>query len=369
MNTILIQKIQVCERLRKVRTEAVTALAESIKTLGLLNPVLVTPIHEDDTPEAVKAYRLVAGHHRLEACKQLGMTEIGVNIVTIGEVDQRLAEIDENLCRAELNHLERAEHLVARKSLYETKYPETKNGSKGGGRDGIGTKHRGENEKKSFSVDTAKKTGKTERNIQQAVRRAKNISQDIRDVIRDVETIADNVSELDALAKMNETEQKSAVQAVLDGKAQSIREAARKLNGDTPPKQKETEKQVNETEAVQDTAAAMSPEEAQEWKRKAKLTSTEVLAAKERIRTLNKEKSTLKAKVRELENPSPTPEDPHCIDRFHDALDNIATEISSDPTLMTAQDLISLRNHLLKTVSIIEEMMTAINQPFSQWGE
>ena len=375
MNTILIQKIQVGNRLRKIKTDAVEMLAQSIKKLGLLNPILVTPIQEDNTPEdntpeAVESYLLIAGYHRLEACKKLGMTEIGVNIVTIGEVEQRLAEIDENLCRSELNHLERAEHLIERKSLYETQHPQTRQGTSGAHSANRSMGHcHDASDQCSFATDAAKKIGKSERSIQKSVRRANNISQDIRDIIREIDSISNNVSELDALAKLDEAEQKAAVQAVMDGKAQSIREAVRNSGNDTLPKQKETGEQTPETELAKKPSNKISTEEAQDWKRKAKLASSEVWAAKDRIRTLNKERITLKAKIKDLESNLDKPEKSPGIDLFHDALDDIITQIGSDPKLMTPQDLVSLRDHLLKTVSIIEEMLTAINQPFSQWGE
>ncbi|MBF0214777.1 MAG: ParB N-terminal domain-containing protein, partial [Magnetococcales bacterium] len=93
MDTIPIEFIIVCKRLRQVRPEAVTVLAQSIRELGLLNPILVTPELTDDGQD-LGLFRLVAGHHRLEACRRLGMTEISANIVTIQTVDQRLAEID-----------------------------------------------------------------------------------------------------------------------------------------------------------------------------------------------------------------------------------------------------------------------------------
>ena len=369
MNTILIQQVRVGSRLRKVRPESVEALVESIREVGLLNPILVVPIQKDEAPEAAQAYQLIAGNHRLEACKKLGMTEIGASVVTVRDVDQRLAEIDENLCRAELNQLERAEHLVERKSLYEMKHPETRHGAQGGGKNGVGTKRRTENAKSAFSVDTSEKIGQAKRTIQQAIRRAHNISQDIRDAIREVDAIADNASELDALANLKEPEQQAAVQDVLDGKARSIREAVRQRSGEIPPKSKEAAGQAAMPKSDQESSEATPSGDAQEWKRKAKDAFTEVLAAKERIRTLNKDRSVLKARIKELEShPTKPTISPSCADGFHTVLDEIATAVKSDPA-MAPQDLTAIRNHLLRTAALIEEALTAMNQPFSQWGE
>src|SRR5207249_4059985 len=63
-----------------------TALAASIREHGLLHPIVITP-----------QGRLVAGFRRLEACRQLGWTEVGVHVV---ELDDLLrAEHDENTLR------------------------------------------------------------------------------------------------------------------------------------------------------------------------------------------------------------------------------------------------------------------------------
>lgn len=85
-------------------------LAESISQVGLLNPILVTRNRE-----------LVAGLHRLEACKSLGWDEVKVVVLKGDDVSVELAEIDENLMRNELTVLERGEHHNRRKALLEAK--------------------------------------------------------------------------------------------------------------------------------------------------------------------------------------------------------------------------------------------------------
>ncbi len=135
--------------------------------------------------ERETVYHLVAGQHRLEACKSLGWREIPAVLTEEPELKRRLWEIDENLCRAELSHLEKGEHLVERKAIYEALHPETRQGAQGG-RGG----HRNENDKMSFSKDTGAKTGRSERDIQRAVRRATKILPEVRDSIRGIEGVA-----------------------------------------------------------------------------------------------------------------------------------------------------------------------------------
>ncbi len=49
---------------------------------------------------------------------------VPVRVLDVDEIDRRLLEIDENLVRAELSALERAEHFEERKRLYEARSPE-----------------------------------------------------------------------------------------------------------------------------------------------------------------------------------------------------------------------------------------------------
>ena len=88
---IAINKITVGQGRRAVVPEKVRDLAESIKVLGLLNPITVTPNH-----------KLIAGLHRLEAVKMMSWDEVDVNVLDLDSLVAELAEIDENLIRNDL---------------------------------------------------------------------------------------------------------------------------------------------------------------------------------------------------------------------------------------------------------------------------
>jgi len=115
-----INTIKIGNNRRIVDSEKVKELAESILQIGLINPITNT-----------LSNILVAGQHRLEAHKQLGLTEIECNVI-VGE-DERLfelIEIDENLIRNELHWIENDEQIVRRKDIYELLHPESVLGNK-----------------------------------------------------------------------------------------------------------------------------------------------------------------------------------------------------------------------------------------------
>ena len=109
-STIPMDRIVVPEGRRPLNQAKIRELAASIRALGLLSPITVTT-----------DYALVAGWHRLEACRLLGWTEIPAVILPLGIVDAELAQIDENLIRNELSVLERGEHLLRRNDILEGK--------------------------------------------------------------------------------------------------------------------------------------------------------------------------------------------------------------------------------------------------------
>jgi ParB family chromosome partitioning protein len=97
-----------------------------------------------------------------------------------------------------LNALEYGEQLAKRKGLYEAKYPQTKQGAKGG--KGNVKRLANESEMISFSLDTATKIGKSPRSVEQDVQIANRIPETVRDAIRET-PIADNKSELLTLSR------------------------------------------------------------------------------------------------------------------------------------------------------------------------
>jgi ParB family chromosome partitioning protein len=126
-----IASISVGRRLRVLQPSAVEALAESLRALGLIQPITVvanpTPVRvarprRHTTPAVDRpatTYRLVAGLHRLRAAESLGWTQIACVVVGLTEAQAELVEVDENLHRANLSVLERGEHLVHRFELLE----------------------------------------------------------------------------------------------------------------------------------------------------------------------------------------------------------------------------------------------------------
>lgn len=109
--SIKIAKITIGDGRRAVDQDAVSRLAQSIKSIGLMTPITVRCSGD--------GYRLVAGRHRVEAYRHLGLAEIPADI--LGEDDEqperaaredRMLEISENLHRSELTVVQRSEYLT-----------------------------------------------------------------------------------------------------------------------------------------------------------------------------------------------------------------------------------------------------------------
>lgn len=208
-HTLPIDAIRVGARRRKLSSEAVARLADSIASIGLLNPITVRADGE-----------LVAGLHRLEACRSLGWLEVPVTVLEepapapdATERERRLraklAEIDENLIRSELSTLEHAEHMAARKAIYEDLHPAAPTG-RGGDRRSTETVS-----VDSFTAATAEALGVNARTVRQDVQIG-TMPEGVRDALRDT-PVADRKRDLLEIARMEPETRAAVVEAVVAG--------------------------------------------------------------------------------------------------------------------------------------------------------
>ncbi|MDA8299338.1 MAG: ParB N-terminal domain-containing protein [Deltaproteobacteria bacterium] len=208
-----VNEIIVKDRKRQADEGKVTEIVESIKEIGLLNPVSVN--------KTAEGYILVAGLHRLTAYKRLGYNRIQAVMVNMDGIHSELAEIDENLIRAELHYLDRAELLKRRQEIYEELHPESAADEKRK----IGLKNqnpRGEtvssretpHKINTFVSDTAKKTGLSERAVQQDLQLAKNLDEGAKKQIK-----KEKISKGDALkvAREKKENQRHAINDLKEG--------------------------------------------------------------------------------------------------------------------------------------------------------
>ncbi|WP_242987773.1 ParB/RepB/Spo0J family partition protein [Anaerobacterium chartisolvens] len=214
---IPVGEITIGERFRKnIDSAKVEQLAESIREIGLQQPVRITTDK-----------RLVFGMHRLEAVKLNGDTEIECNICSIDDEKEplkiELAEIDENLMRNELHYLDRGLHLARRKEIYEQLYPGRTAENSGS------LKASGEiisYQPKPFTEDVASRLNVSQRTVQGEIQIAKNLIPQMQQIV-----VEKDVGKVDALklARMPPEEQKKIADRISIGGAGTVRTAIAEL--------------------------------------------------------------------------------------------------------------------------------------------
>lgn len=198
---IRVDEIQVREGRRELNADHVQELADSIRELGLLNPVTVD-----------KENVLIAGLHRLEAVKLLEWPEVECTVSSLDGLRAELAEIDENFVRNDLATVEYGDLLLRRKEIYETLHPETKRGMRNG--QTSKTEATSVLETKSFAQDTAKKLGVAPRTIERKVQAAKNLTPEAKEIVKEKEIGFENALKISRL----EPEQQKEAAALLAAK-------------------------------------------------------------------------------------------------------------------------------------------------------
>lgn len=206
---------------RQLVTEAVDKLAASIKAVGLLQPITVRPCSIMDGGLAAKGHQIIAGHHRVAACRALGWTEIDAIVVDAAEhLQAELMEIDENLCRAELTASQRASAIKRRRQIWEALHPEEIQVGKVCPPESVTGYKQPPPQEKGFAASTAAVSGESKRSINQHLARADALGDDLERVTG---TSLDKGVEMDALAKLPEPERKDLIARAEAGEEVSAR--------------------------------------------------------------------------------------------------------------------------------------------------
>jgi N6-adenosine-specific RNA methylase IME4/ParB-like chromosome segregation protein Spo0J len=201
-----IQNIIVADTRRHIDDMKVRELADSIGRIGLLNPITVTSHN-----------MLVAGGHRLEACRLLGMTEIETTVMPGDEFLQQLAEIDENLVRNELDAIAVGELAIKRDDILEAMGLRANQSNKG--------KSTGaESAPVKTTANIAKEIGMSERALQVNKQLARDLVPEAKEAVR-----KKDVPKKDALkmSRMEPERQKAVAKKLATGQAKSVVDANR----------------------------------------------------------------------------------------------------------------------------------------------
>lgn len=115
---------------KKFDNEALEALADSISTHGVLQPIVVRSVAKPDDDENTKVllsgkYRIISGERRWRASKLAGLTEIPVVIKELSDTEASAVMLVENLQREDLNPVETARGLKKLIEEYGLTHEET----------------------------------------------------------------------------------------------------------------------------------------------------------------------------------------------------------------------------------------------------
>ena len=210
MMKIPIDQISVSDSRRRIDTGKVSEIAESIRRIGLLHPITVTRNH-----------RLVAGAHRLEACRRAGMSEIDCCFIDGDTLHVELAEIDENLIRNELDPISIGELAIRRDEILESLGQRAISG------ENQHTNRGGETASPLKTTESiAQEIGIGERTLQHNKQLARNLVPEAKEVVRSYE-----ITKRDALkiARMEPEDQRAVVVKLASGEAKSVVDARRIL--------------------------------------------------------------------------------------------------------------------------------------------
>jgi len=221
-NRVRVADVVVRDRLRPVTDAGVASLIASVEETGVMKDAIHVRKKKDGS------LILIAGAHRLEMARRLGWEEVEAKVWTNVTDDwSRIMEIDDNLAGAEMNALDTAVFLAARKAVYEKLHPETKHGVAGGlARQGLAS------DIVSFAASTAEKFSLSKRHVERMIAAGVALDSDqiaqLRSAPRPVK-----LADLTEIAKIGEYSERSAVVLRLaSGNAKSAAAARKSLRAE-----------------------------------------------------------------------------------------------------------------------------------------
>ena len=184
--------IELGDRLRAVDIDYAQMIGTSIAEHGQRTPIEVRA----QKGRGKKPFALIAGAHRIRGAFNAGLESIFAVVLDADDLQARLLEIDENLCRRELSALDRSVFLAERKRVYEEMHPEAKHGGDRRSDQVCTLAHL----IPSFTEATATKLGVDASTLRRSLARYSSIVPDVREKLTGT-WLADSGSQLDALGK------------------------------------------------------------------------------------------------------------------------------------------------------------------------
>ncbi|MFL5784517.1 MAG: ParB/RepB/Spo0J family partition protein [Bacteriovoracaceae bacterium] len=184
----------------------VTELEKSIKTLGLIAPLVIT---EDNI--------ILAGARRYQALLNLGHAEAPVMVKTGTALEKELVSIDENLVRKDLSKIEIESHLRRAKEIYlELNPPQPKPEP---------TPEEAAVEievlpAQEFLEMVSEKTGLSPKQIHEAINRDEKASEAVKEARKAGEL---SVGQTNEIVKLNKEDQEEAIEIVKELPVKDIR--------------------------------------------------------------------------------------------------------------------------------------------------
>lgn len=217
-------KLVASEQPRPLVTEAVDKLASSIRDVGLIQPITVRQCSIMSGGLAGQGFQVVAGHHRVAACRALGWTEIDAIVIEAGEhLQAELIEIDENLCRSELTAAQRSKAVKRRREIWEALHPVSKI-AVGQVVPPQSPSSMARPQEKAFAAETAAITGESKRDVNRHLARAEALGDDLDKVTG---TSLDKGVELDALKAMQPEQRAPLIERAQAGEKVSARDTSK----------------------------------------------------------------------------------------------------------------------------------------------